>query len=141
MSALLYTYNDELPIEKKPLMVLLHGYGADCKNLIGLSTHFPDHFVVAIEAPLFLRESGGRAWANIFVEDGIKRYEPNIFEIARKKVLVMIDYLTEKYNVDSDDVTLLGFSQGAVMTHSVALSEPTKFKNVIALSGFIYEEF
>jgi phospholipase/carboxylesterase len=141
MSALLYTYNSKLSEGKKPLMILLHGYGANLDNLIGLSTYFPDYFVVSLQAPMFVPENGGRAWTNIFIKDGVKVYEPNTFEISREKVLMMVDYLIEKYDVIEDDITLLGFSQGAVMTHSLALSEPTRFKNIIALSGFIHNEF
>jgi len=37
------------------------------------------------------------------------------------------------------NITLLGFSQGTILSYAVALSYPSKVKNVIALSGYINE--
>jgi phospholipase/carboxylesterase len=34
----------------------------------------------------------------------------------------------------------LGFSQGTILSYSVALSYPSKIKNVIALSGYVNEK-
>ncbi|MFT4850048.1 MAG: phospholipase/carboxylesterase, partial [Sediminicola sp.] len=36
-----------------------------------------------------------------------------------------------------NDITLLGFSQGTILSLSVALSYPQRIKNVIGLSGYI----
>ena len=49
----------------------------------------------------------------------------------------VIDEIIEKYPVDKDNVTLLGFSQGTILSFAVALSYPKKVKNVIGLSGYV----
>ena len=41
------------------------------------------------------------------------------------------------YPVDKDNVTLIGFSQGTILSFAVALSYPEKVKNVIGLSGYV----
>ena len=45
--------------------------------------------------------------------------------------------MIEKYKVDKNNITLLGFSQGTILSFAVALSYPEKVKNVIGLSGYI----
>jgi phospholipase/carboxylesterase len=44
------------------------------------------------------------------------------------------------YPVDKNKVTLLGFSQGTILSYAVALTYPEKVNNVIALSGYINED-
>ena len=50
-----------------------------------------------------------------------------------------IDEIIEKYKIDEENITLLGFSQGTILSFSVALSYPQKVKNIIGLSGYINE--
>jgi phospholipase/carboxylesterase len=123
----------------KPLIILLHGYGANCHNLIGLSNYFPNHFVIALDAPIDL--GGGRGWTHINYINGEKSYDLELFEISRQLVLSTIHSLVNMLEIDSEDITLLGFSQGAVMSFSLGLSSPNIFKRVIGLSGFIHQEF
>ena len=56
------------------------------------------------------------------------------------KILNFIDEAIEAYQLDAKNITLLGFSQGTILSYSVALSYPEKVKNVIALSGYINEK-
>jgi phospholipase/carboxylesterase len=50
-----------------------------------------------------------------------------------------INELLENYPIDAENITLIGFSQGAILSYGVALSEPKKIKNIIALSGYVSE--
>jgi phospholipase/carboxylesterase len=43
-------------------------------------------------------------------------------------------------SIDPKAVSLLGFSQGAILSYAIALSHPEKINKVIALSGYINEE-
>jgi len=58
---------------------------------------------------------------------------------SRNKIVNFIEEACEAYQLDKDNVTLLGFSQGTVLSYAVALSFPDKVKNVVALSGYIDE--
>src|SRR5699024_11123065 len=51
----------------------------------------------------------------------------------------VIDEIVEKYEVDGEKITLLGFSQGTILSFAVALSYPEKVKNVVGLSGYIHK--
>ena len=50
-----------------------------------------------------------------------------------------IDYACETYALDKNNVSLLGFSQGTILSYSLALTYPEKVKNIIALSGYVNE--
>ena len=58
---------------------------------------------------------------------------------SRNKIVSFVKEACEAYQLDNDNVTLLGFSQGTVLSYAVALSYPDKVKNVVALSGYIDE--
>ena len=63
-------------------------------------------------------------------------------EVIQSRDLIkdFIDKACNTYPVNRNNVTLLGFSQGTILGLSVALTYPKIVKNIIALSGFIYEE-
>ncbi|MFK5283124.1 alpha/beta hydrolase, partial [Lacticaseibacillus paracasei] len=50
-----------------------------------------------------------------------------------------LNELLDNYPIDKDNITLIGFSQGAILSYSVALSQPDRVKNIIGLSGYVSE--
>ena len=53
---------------------------------------------------------------------------------VRDELFHFIDDLSKSPNIDSDNITLIGFSQGAILSHAISFSYPEN-KNIIALSG------
>ena len=51
-----------------------------------------------------------------------------------------IDELIQNQPIDPKQVALLGFSQGTILSYSIALSYPEKVQRVVALSGYLNEE-
>ena len=47
----------------------------------------------------------------------------------------LLDICKHLYEIDPDNITLMGFSQGAMLVNAVALTYPEKIKNIISLSG------
>jgi phospholipase/carboxylesterase len=41
------------------------------------------------------------------------------------------------YPIDPNNVTLIGFSQGTILSYAVALSYPEKVQRVVAMSGYL----
>ena len=83
----------------------------------------------------------GNAWYNIYFDNTDGKFSDTKQAIASRDLIAnCIDEIIEKYNIDKDNVTLLGFSQGTILSFAVALSYPEKVKNVIGLSGYINEE-
>jgi phospholipase/carboxylesterase len=83
----------------------------------------------------------GNAWYNIYFDDANGKFSDDEQAIASRELVAnCIDEIIEKYAIDSDNVTLLGFSQGTILSFAVALSYPEKVKNVIGLSGYINKD-
>ena len=51
-----------------------------------------------------------------------------------------MDYFTSTYELNSDDITLMGFSQGAILSWSLLLDYSSLFRRAIRMSGYINEE-
>ena len=119
-----------------PLLLLLHGYGSNEEDLMGLSPYLDGRFLLAsVRAPHSL-DMGGYAWFSLdFTPEGLV---PHFDEarIASTQILELLDGLKSDYPVDPTRVCLLGFSQGASMAVSVGLGVPEAVAAVVSLSGY-----
>ena len=61
-------------------------------------------------------------------------------EKSRQDLEKFIDLMCEKYKADTKKVYLLGFSQGAMMSLTCALTMPKKVAGAIVLSGRLHDE-
>ena len=126
--------------EKNPLILLLHGYGSNEADLFSFATELPDeYYIVAARAPFDL-QYGSYAWYAINFDEGMNKFTDDAQAIvSRDMIVTFIGELTTNFAIDKDDVTLLGFSQGSILSYAVALSNPEKVQQVAALSGYIHE--
>lgn len=127
-------------IEKPSPLFMLHGYGSNEEDLFSFASELPEElFIVSIRAP-YPMEPFGHAWYAIHfdAQDGKWSDDEQAIE-SREKIVVFLKEACAAYNLDSEKITLLGFSQGTILSFSVALSYPEKIKNVIGLSGYINE--
>ena len=129
------------PLEASPLIIMLHGFGSDENDLFSFASELPDHYtIISLKAPIPMQPYGN-AWYNIYFDSADGKFSDTEQAIkSRDLIRDCIDEITEKYNVQKDNITLLGFSQGTILSFSVALSYPEKIKNVIGLSGYINED-
>ena len=127
------------PVEKAPLLIMLHGYGSNEEDLFSFAEELPDElFIISVRAP-YPMPPYGNAWYAIHWQgsnDG-KFSDDNQAVVSREKIVQFLDEVEEQYPVDPCNVTLVGFSQGCILSFAVALSYPEKIKNVIGLSGYI----
>ena len=135
-------YIERLPITKTPktpLFLLIHGYGSNEEDLFSFSPDLPEHAHVISVRGCYEIMYGGYAWYDInFVNN--EKYMNEQEAIASRDALVQfIDLLIAQENLDAENVFIAGFSQGAILSYSIALNYPTKVKNVMILSG--YPEF
>ena len=123
---------------KSPLLILLHGFGSNESDLHSFANYLPEnHYIVSIRAP-FKLASGGFAWYNISFDNDMNKF--NDHDQAKDSInmiLSFIDELSNKYLIDNDNVSLLGFSQGTILSYALCLNYPEKFKNIIGFSGYI----
>jgi phospholipase/carboxylesterase len=117
---------------------MCHGYGSDENDLFSFASELPKElFIISLRAPHAMQPYGN-AWytINFNTPDG-KWSDDEEAIVSRDKIAEFIDYACSKYPVDKNNVTLLGFSQGTILSYAVALTYPEKINNVIALSGYI----
>ena len=125
---------------KSPVIIMLHGYGSDENDLFSFASELPSNYtIISLKAPIPMQPYGN-AWYHIHFDNNDGKFSDDEQAIvSRELVLTCIDEIISKYEIDPDNITLLGFSQGTILGFSVALSYPKKIKNVIGLSGYINE--
>lgn len=125
---------------RPPLLLFLHGVGSHEEDLFSLAEAFdPGFLVVSARAPLTLRP-GSYAWFPVQftpqgpVADAIHAEE------SRRLLVKFVDWSVSELGADTSRVFVAGFSQGAIMAASLALTEPEKVKAAALMSGRILPE-
>lgn len=140
--ALTHNYRPSSLKEKAPAIIMLHGYGSNEDDLFSFASELPDKYaVIALKAPLSL-QGMGNAWYSIYFEnaDNTKFNDTEEAINARELVVETIDAAIDAYNLDSNNITLLGFSQGTILSLAIGLSYPEKIKRIVALSGYLAKD-
>ena len=122
------------------LFIMLHGYGADKDDLIGLAPqfaeHFPDAYFISPNAPHSCEMSPfGYQWFGLrnFSEKELIEGVEDVAPILNN----FIDRQLAKFNLEEKDLVLLGFSQGAMIALYVALRREKPVAGVISFSGLL----
>ncbi|WP_115462863.1 alpha/beta hydrolase [Winogradskyella aurantiaca] len=124
--------------DNAPLLIMCHGYGSDENDLFSFASELPDElFIISLKAPYPLQPYGN-AWYAINFDAEQGKWSNNEQAIkSRDLIAQFIDQACEFYPINSDNITLLGFSQGTILSLAVALSYPQLIKNVVGLSGYV----
>ncbi|MFQ3598543.1 MAG: alpha/beta hydrolase [Chloroherpetonaceae bacterium] len=127
--------------EPAPLLLMLHGYGANEHDLMGLADALDPRFtVMSARAPLSLG-NGGYAWFPLaFTDEGIKVLDTKSAIQSRALILRFLDEVVAHYAIHPKRIILMGFSQGSSMAYSVALTEPHRLSGMVAMSGRLPDE-
>ena len=129
---------------KPPSIFMFHGYGSNKEDLFSLEQYLPtSQTIISLEAPLKL-PFGGFSWFDIDYSDVIennldKRYKE--INESIDSLLKNIDRHIENENLNKDDITILGFSQGGSICWKLGLDYSKKFRRVIPLSSFIHPSY
>lgn len=125
---------------KPPLLLLLHGVGSNERDLFGLATHLDRRFFVASARAPFAVGPEAFAWFQMTFNGDDPVHDPAMAEQSRRAVLSLIAALTAEHGLDPGRAYLGGFSQGAIMTTYVALTQPEAVAGVVAMSGRVLPE-
>lgn len=114
----------------RPLLVLLHGYGADEHDLAALGRFLPEEYVIAsVRAPLSPPwPSPGFSWYPI---EGLDNRDARRVTEAASRFTEWLDAAT-----DQEPIGLLGFSQGAAVALQALRLQPPRYAFCVALSGY-----
>jgi phospholipase/carboxylesterase len=134
----IYQYDIQLPSQmdpdkRYPTIFTLHGKGSNEKNMFGLVAPVSDDFII-----VSIR-------GNLILGAGFQYYElkslgnpiREMFDQAVQQLDAFIHYATEKYPIDATKRYLLGFSQGAILSMTLALTMGNQLKGIVALNGYV----
>ena len=122
----------------KQMIIFVHGYGADGNDLIGLVNYFqstlPDAIFLSPHAPeACSMNPSGYQWFDLTSTDPA---------VLWSKILVAADHLNEfidskllEYNIAEENLALIGFSQGTMMSLHVSLRRKNTMAAVLGYSG------
>lgn len=121
------------------IVVLLHGYGSNGADLIGLAPHWrrvlPDALFIAPNAPERCPGSGGYQWwglsslARADLAAGARRAAPALD--------AFLDALLEQHGLIEERLLLVGFSQGTMMALHVGPRRERALAGIIGFSGMM----
>ena len=119
----------------KNLVVLIHGYRSNEKDLFSFANRFPQTTVVCVRGPL-TKSTNAYSWYDIeFKSDG--NHGRNLNQALQSETMLFqfISAIENKYKPDKTIVG--GFSQGAIMSAQIALIRPEAVDGIICISGML----
>lgn len=132
------SYGPKSDGKPKQLVIMLHGLGADGNDLIGLAPHFAEHFPDAVfvspNAPFPCDMAPfGLQWFSLQIReeqailDGVKDAAPILDHF--------IDEQLKHYGLKEENLVLLGFSQGTMLSLYVGLRREKRLGGILGYSG------
>jgi phospholipase/carboxylesterase len=125
-----------------PTLLTLHGRGASAFDLLGLAPHLCNGkcLMICPQGPLETPigpGSVGYAWYPMSMGG-----PPDITAIlaSREKLQHFLDECLKRYPIEARKLVVLGFSQGGVMSYSLALANPERFAALAVLSSWLPQE-
>jgi len=121
------------------LVVLVHGYGADGRDLIGLAEHWRDLLptvaFAAPNAPMRVPGSPGYQWFPI------SRIDPHEMqkgvEVAGPALDEYLDGELARLGLTPDRLALVGFSQGTMLSLHLGLRRKVRPAAIVGFSGLL----
>ena len=128
--------------QAKKMVILSHGYGADCNDLLSIGEYWqrflPDFCFVAPNAPTPCQISpSGFEWFDLMQTSQEKIIEE--FQSSLKLLDQFINTQLKEQGLEKKDLYLMGFSQGTMMSLQLALSYKNPIAGVLGYSGKVYD--
>ena len=131
------------PPSPEKALIMLHGYGSNGADLISLAPMLQQHFtktlILAPHAPEHCMMSyQGRQWFSL---DYYNPTQPDLQALSRSmlpampSLLEFITSVTSRHGMSTQDIVLLGFSQGTMMALKSAMTMPDPPAAVVGFSG------
>ena len=128
--------------QTKKIVILSHGYGADCNDLISIGEYWqrflPDIAFVAPNAPTICQiNRSGFEWFDLIQTSPTKINDE--FKSALVKLNDFVEEQLLEYKLNKKDLFLMGFSQGTMMSLQLGLSYKESVAGILGYSGKIYD--
>ncbi len=128
---------DPHPDSGFPTILALHGRGSNEGDLIGLADYLPKEFLWISPRGPFNLVPDAYEWFQI---TQIGKPDPTRLANALNTLGIFIHEIIANYPVNKNQLYLLGFSQGSILSMAYALTNPQHVRGVIAQSGYIPHE-
>ena len=127
----------------KQAIILCHGYGGDGKDISSLAISWqrflPDAIFLCPNAPEVCSiNPHGYQWFDLASEKEEDILRKSIE--AEKKLSKFLDQVLDSYDLDPNNLALVGFSQGCMISIQVGLKKKEKINCVIGYSGKIINQ-
>ena len=124
----------------KNAVILCHGYGGDGNDISILANYWknflPDTMFVCPDAPEVCKVNpSGFQWFDLMDQTDDEILSKSL--IAEKKLDNFINEVTSQNKLSLNDIALVGFSQGCMISLQTALKKRDKIKCLIGYSGKI----
>ena len=128
-----------VPSERPPLLVLLHGIGADEHDLLPVADALDPRLVaVSVRAP-YEAEPLGHAWYALDWSTTPPAPDLAQAEASRERLASFVPELAARLGAAPSRTFLFGFSQGATLALGLALTRPELVRGVILHSGRVLQ--
>ncbi|MBT3534596.1 MAG: alpha/beta fold hydrolase [Rhodospirillaceae bacterium] len=125
--------------DPQQLVILLHGYGANGDDLIGLAPAFaqvlPNAEFLSPNAPYPCEANpfGGLQWFEVWQQEGVDRLAQ--VRNGTRIVDAFIDAELAKRGLSDDKLVLIGFSQGTMLSLHVGMRRKAPCAGILGYSG------
>jgi phospholipase/carboxylesterase len=121
------------------LLLLLHGWTGDENSMWVFMRNFPlDYWIIAPRAP-HTAEPSGYSWRTARAPQSGTRGWPRFedFRSSADSLIALVDDYAAQNQINANQFDVIGFSQGAVLTNSLALLYPERIRRAGVLAGFL----
>ncbi len=133
-----YSYQIQLPEKMQegkryPVIFAFHGIGYDEQYMLSLVSQLKEDFIL-------IGIQGDLTYENGYAYYYLKGYgnpERDLFDSSIEKLKNFIDYASKQYPIDPGKKYLIGFSQGAILSMSLALLLGDSIKGIVPMHGYI----
>ncbi|MEN3112643.1 hypothetical protein ACFONG_18390 [Uliginosibacterium paludis] len=122
------------------IVVLLHGVGGNEANLMGVAQALPEDLLVVLPRGPLTLGPGQHGWFQVAFSAEGPRINPQQAESARLQLLALLGSLQASTGTLPGHTLVAGFSQGGIMSASIALTSPWSVAGFGILSGRILPE-
>jgi phospholipase/carboxylesterase len=130
------TYEHAQLDELAPVVIALHGWGANALDLLGLAPFMPGVLMICPQGEMDVPGGGPNAhgWFPLTIGS-----PPDAGAIDSAIIVVerFIEEISRKYSLNRRKIALMGFSQGGVVAYGLALRNPARFAALAAISTWM----
>jgi phospholipase/carboxylesterase len=124
--------------QEMPLVIVLHGRGADANDLADLAPHIDGGYrFIFPNAPRAFEPAPGMSYGFSWFDD----WPPERRSLAESRAVLLrfIDEVTARYSPPDGKIVLAGFSQGGLMSLDIGFRTAQPLAGIVVMSGAINE--